>query len=142
MGFPREQCVAALKAAFNNSERAVEYLLNGIPAGGSQGVPSAQGAEVLQTLASHPQFEVMRQAVAQDPNALQAILDQLATSSPDIYNVIASPFRSSASTLRSSKGSSWARRATSTRRKRAKRARRARSSSPSRKSRPSTEYLY
>lgn len=28
MGFPKEQAVAALRAAFNNPERAVEYLMN------------------------------------------------------------------------------------------------------------------
>jgi len=28
MGFPKEQCVKALKAAFNNPDRAVDYLLN------------------------------------------------------------------------------------------------------------------
>jgi UV excision repair protein RAD23 len=32
MGFSREQCVEAYRAAFNNLERAVEYILNGIPA--------------------------------------------------------------------------------------------------------------
>lgn len=27
MGYPREECVAAMKAAFNNPNRAAEYLI-------------------------------------------------------------------------------------------------------------------
>lgn len=80
MGFDREKCTKALKAAYNNTDRAVEYLLNGIPnipqegglgLGGGQG---DQAENLFRVLMNNPNFQQIKNIIRNDPSALQPIL--------------------------------------------------------------------
>lgn len=105
MGFPREEVIAALKASYNNPDRAVEYLTNGIPDTGSQDeneneeeediVGGAQGADdeaildnPLVFLLKSPQFIQLRLVVQQNPRLLGPLLEQIAQGNPEIFELI------------------------------------------------------
>lgn len=101
MGFPEDQVRAALRAAFNNPERAVEYLMNGIPEGLNAAPPSApasagasgegagaSGANALEALRNHPQFDALRQLIQSNPSALPAVLQQIGGQSPELLRLI------------------------------------------------------
>lgn len=112
MGFEREQVVRALRAAFNNPDRAVEYLFNGIPAGydapapapsapssaappaatGGAAAPSGAaapaGSGVFDFLRQHPQFTMLRQMVQTNPQLLQSVLEQLGQQNPQLLTLI------------------------------------------------------
>ncbi|XP_060797293.1 RAD23 homolog A, nucleotide excision repair protein b isoform X2 [Neoarius graeffei] len=114
MGYEREQVVAALRASYNNPDRAVEYLLMGIPAEPEQPAqeavrpaaeterpqppPAATGAtpsqapptsgNPLEFLRNQPQFQQMRQIIQQNPALLPALLQQLGRDNPQLLQQI------------------------------------------------------
>lgn len=108
MGYLRPQIEAAMRASFNNPDRAVEYLLSGnIPedleagdeasgdehgssAGGTEqgGRGGASGAEQLAFLRNQPQFAQMRALLQENPALLAPLLQQLAQSNPQLLQLI------------------------------------------------------
>ncbi|GMF15614.1 unnamed protein product [Phytophthora lilii] len=103
MGFLEDQVRSALRAAYNNPERAVEYLMTGIPeqaaappqtvaasagAGAAAGAAGDESANTLEALRNHPQFDALRQLVQSNPAALPAVLQQIGAQSPELLRLI------------------------------------------------------
>uniref|UniRef100_A0A8C7RFB5 UV excision repair protein RAD23 n=1 Tax=Oncorhynchus mykiss TaxID=8022 RepID=A0A8C7RFB5_ONCMY len=117
MGYEREQVIAALRASYNNPDRAVEYLLMGIPAEADVLPPEAflhtalanlnptvptpapapapatdraqpPPANPLEFLRNQPQFQQMRQVIQQNPALLPALLQQLGRDNPQLLQQI------------------------------------------------------
>lgn len=97
MGFTREQVVAALRAAFNNPDRAVEYLMSG-------GIAESQAAAAVEdesdeegddegdaqafgAISQDPQFQQLRQLIQQQPELLEPVLQTIGQSNPQLLQV-------------------------------------------------------
>uniref|UniRef100_A0A3B3S958 UV excision repair protein RAD23 n=1 Tax=Paramormyrops kingsleyae TaxID=1676925 RepID=A0A3B3S958_9TELE len=99
MGYERDKVVAALRASYCNPDRAVEYLLNGIPStpvqesiappeAHSSTFSDATEGNPLEFLRSQPQFQGMRQVIQQNPALLPALLQQLSRDNPHMLQQI------------------------------------------------------
>jgi len=113
MGFPRSDCERALRAAFGNADRAVEYLMTGIPqhlqqqasgqappapapapaAQQARGMPmmppAAPATGPLAQLQNHPLFFRIKAAVQQNPASLNQVMTVLYQQNPNLITLIA-----------------------------------------------------
>lgn len=100
MGYEEQEVRAALRASFNHPERAIEYLITGIPPAATTSLAApvtapagnevTETAERLQYLATAPRFAHVRDMIRQNPELLELVLQHLSESDPATFEAIRS----------------------------------------------------
>lgn len=97
MGFARADIVAAMRASFNNPDRAVQYLMQGIPAPDDDDNNSEEDREAeaedaeenpLAFLRQDPQFRQLRAAIQENPSMLPPLLQQIRQVNPQLHALL------------------------------------------------------
>ncbi|CAJ0573154.1 unnamed protein product, partial [Mesorhabditis spiculigera] len=97
MGYPRDQVTAALRAAYWNPDRAVEYLITGIPddmlanaAAVDEYLQEGEEGDMdpLDYIAALPQFDEIRAMIRQNPQMLGQFIQQFAQANPEAAQAI------------------------------------------------------
>jgi len=92
MGYPETEVRSALAASFNNPERAIEYLIEGIPASSTQLEGVDANADVtmspFEMFRRDPLFRNLRSAIQQHPELIDDAIQRVGEANPGILNLI------------------------------------------------------
>jgi UV excision repair protein RAD23 len=98
MGFPEQEVRAALRAAYGNAGVAVEYLMSGIPPhvlrqqqnapAAAPAAPTPGGDGGIEELRRHPQFNMLKRLVQQNPASLGRVLEAIGQQNPELLRAI------------------------------------------------------
>ncbi|KAH8337116.1 hypothetical protein KR059_000200 [Drosophila kikkawai] len=90
MGYGEQEVRDALRASFNHPERAIEYLINGIPpqTAADTHIATAQPTGDPQHMVASPALARVRQMIRDDPRLLDQILAHLAETEPEAFEFI------------------------------------------------------
>ncbi|KAH8381872.1 hypothetical protein KR009_000698 [Drosophila setifemur] len=91
MGYEEQEVRSALRASFNHPERAIEYLISGIPQEVSEltaPTTAPMNPQSLEPLMGDPRFGRVRDIIRRNPELLEVVLSRLAETDPAAFEAI------------------------------------------------------